>query len=182
LIRAYITDRTALGGIAPLLDNIARNAREGIDYIQLREKDLSGRELFDLTREALLRIGSTGTKLLVNDRADIAMAAGAHGVHLRSNSLPAREWRRVLPPDFLIGVSCHTLEDIEEAESADFVVYGPVFETPGKGPPVGLAGLADAVKHTSIPVLALGGIANRNKHLCLEAGAAGIAAIRLFQQ
>jgi thiamine-phosphate pyrophosphorylase len=182
LIRAYITDRIALGGIAPLLDNIARNAGEGVDYIQLREKDLSGRELFDVTREALLRIGSTRTKLLVNDRADVAIAAGAHGVHLRSNSLPAREWRRILPPDFLIGVSCHTIEDITAAESADFVLYGPVFETPGKGPPIGLAGLADAAKHSAVPVLALGGITNQNLHLCLEAGAAGIAAIRLFQQ
>src|SRR4051794_986298 len=103
VIRYYITDRQQMGGsIDRLLDAIGRNAQAGVDYIQLREKDLGGRELLELTVAALDRIHGTAARLLVNERTDIALAAGAHGVHLRSHSITPAEWRRIVPPGFLV--------------------------------------------------------------------------------
>jgi len=179
LIRCYITDR--LSCPRDLLDCIERNARAGVDYIQLREKDLDGRELIALAKAALVRLGGTTAKLLINERADVALASGAHGVHLRSRAILPAEWRRVMPGGFLIGVSCHTLDDLQQAEGADFAFYSPVFDSPGKGPALGLDALGEAARSTSIPVLALGGITWDNAVQCVRAGAAGIAAIRLFQ-
>ena len=120
--------------------------------------------------------------VVVNERVDIALAAGAHGVHLRSRPISPREWRRIVPRQFMIGVSCHALQDIRDADGADYVYFSPVFESPGKGPPVGLDGLREAVRVASMPVIALGGITWESAPSCIEAGAAGIAAIRLFQQ
>ena len=182
MLRYYITDRTLLGGNIPrLLDNIERNSRAGVEYIQVREKDLSGRELLELTRAALERVATTNTRILVNDRADVAVGAGAHGVHLRSNPIPPHRWRSVLPAGFLIAASAHTLDDVSILEGADFIVYGPVFDTPGKGPAIGLQGLAKATRSAPFPVFALGGITDQNAADCMRAGAAGIAGIRLFQ-
>ena len=149
-----------------------------VDVIQVRDRDLPGREFLAVTKRAL----SMAPTVMVNERVDIALAAGAHGVHLRSHPISPREWRRIVPRQFVIGVSCHTLEDIRDAEGADYVYFSPVFESPGKGPPVGVAGLREAVRIASMPVIALGGITWENAPSCIEAGAVGIAAIRLFQQ
>jgi thiamine-phosphate pyrophosphorylase len=182
VLRYYITDRAQLGGFTELLACIRRNIAAGVDYIQIREKDLSARELLQVTRSAMDAAAGTATRILVNDRTDVALAAGAHGVHLRSNAIAPRVFRSILPEGFLVAVSCHTLADIAAAEGADFLVFGPVFETPGKGAPVGLRGLRAAVGSTPLPVFALGGINRQNASACLESGAAGIAAIRMFQE
>jgi thiamine-phosphate pyrophosphorylase len=163
------------------MDSILRNVRDGVDYIQIREKDLTARELFTLTSRAVAAAGGTRTRILVNDRADVALAARAHGVHLRGNGIEPAILRQFLPAGFLIAVSCHSMEDLRRAAGADFAVFGPVFASPGKGPGVGVKALRDAVRVSPVPVLALGGISMKNTPQCLEAGAAGIAAIRLFQ-
>ena len=174
MLRYYITDRRAAGGIEPLLRCIQAASA---DYIQIREKDLSAKALLDLTRRA---VAITKIPILVNGRADIALAAGARGVHLPAGSIAPRELRRMAG---LIAVSCHTLDEVRaaEAEGADFVVFGPIFATPGKGSPVGLDALARAAASVRIPVLALGGVTTANAILCVMSGAAGIAGIRLFQ-
>jgi thiamine-phosphate pyrophosphorylase len=204
----YITDRTQFPGDEPdrrkaLLTKIAEAARSNIEYIQLREKDLSARELEQLAREAAhiiqeLRIENQElrTRLLVNSRTDVALAAGADGVHLRSDDLPAFEARNIWTQAFarssqpvarspLVAVSCHTHADVLRAQSqgTDFAVFAPVFEKkdcPGVQP-AGLAALREACQ-AKIPVFALGGVTLDNADSCMKAGAAGIAAIRLFQE
>jgi thiamine-phosphate pyrophosphorylase len=182
MLRYYITDRCAAGGIEPLLHCIQAASA---DYIQIREKDLSAKALLDLTRRA---VAITKIPILVNGRADIALAAGAHGVHLPGGSIPPCELRRLAGLGTgmtagLIAVSCHTVDEVRaaEAEGADFVVFGPIFATPGKGSPVGLDALERAAASVRIPVLALGGVTTANANLCVLRGAAGIAGIRLFQ-
>lgn len=200
----YITDRNAFAGDEAarrrrLLEKIAGAASAGVDYIQLREKDLPARELEILAREAVAIIDrlraenrELRTALLINSRTDVAMAVGANGVHLRSNDVSPQEveqiWRcdavpaRELP---LIGVSCHAAEEVASAavNGASFAVFAPVFEKRDSlgASPTGLAQLHEAC-NTSIPVLALGGVNLANAVSCLEAGAAGIAGIRLFQE
>ena len=186
MIRCYITDRLAIGGVAPLLDAIARKIAAGVEWIQIREKDLSARELLDLTRRALALPGAGGSKILVNTRVDVALVAGAEGVHLPAGSVPPRIWRAIAPPGFLIGVSCHTVEEVRaaEAEGADYAVFGPVFAPLSKSSdlaPRGLAALAGSAQPVKIPVLALGGITRDRISACLDAGAAGVAGISLFQ-
>jgi thiamine-phosphate pyrophosphorylase len=182
VLRYYITDRSAFGGSTDaLLACIATNIATGVDYVQIREKDLSALALLDLTRRAVALAQGRKTRILVNDRADIAVAAGAHGVHLRAGSITPVDLRPTLRPDFLIAVSCHTRDDIRAAAGADFIVYGPVFASPGKGPAIGLEALAEAARIATMPVLALGGIDVHNADACVRAGAAGIAAIRMFQ-
>lgn len=165
LIRHCITDR-----------HLSRLAAEA-DVVQVRDKELSPRSLLEVTKRAL----ALGTKVVVNDRADIALAVGAHGVHLRSHPIPPREWRRLVPDNFLIGVSCHTLEEIREAEGADYVYFSPIFDSPGHGPALGLLALENAVRVARMPVIALGGITWENAATCVAAGAAGVAGIRLFR-
>jgi thiamine-phosphate pyrophosphorylase len=179
----YITDRKALPAGDPL-PVIERAAAAGVDLIQIRERDLSTRALLALVQAAQQRLGSTAARLLVNDRVDIAAVART-GVHLPTHGLPVAQVRRRFP-DLLLGASSHNLEEVRTAEEggADFVVFGPVYETPSKkpyGPPVGLEKLAAAVRAAKIPVLALGGITPVNAGACLQAGAAGLAAISLFQ-
>lgn len=184
MIRCHITDRRSAGGTAALLALIERNARAGVDWIQIREKDLDDRSLTALVEEALRRCGNA--KVLVNSRADIALACGAAGLHLPADSPPPSIWRPICPPGFLIGVSCHTVEELQEAErhGADYALFAPVFRPLSKDdprPPHGLDGLRRACASVRIPVLALGGITEENAPLCLDAGAAGVAGITLFQ-
>jgi thiamine-phosphate pyrophosphorylase len=203
VLLCYVTDRSSLSGVAsaeqrePLLHKIETAANAGIDWIQIREKNLSGKDCTLFTREAIRRTtqspDSKGspTRILVNDRLDAALAENAGGVHLGENSLPLAEAKRLLDAqseirDFLIGVSCHTLEAAKSAASggADYLFFGPVFTTPSKaafGSPQGLERLAKVCRAVSIPVLAIGGITLANASSCLAAGASGIAAIRLFQ-
>jgi thiamine-phosphate pyrophosphorylase len=182
LLRYYITDRRANGwSTATLLDCIERNVRGGVDYIQIREKDLTARELLDVTKRTVEIAMGSRTRILVNDRLDIALCAGAAGVHLRGDSIPPEILRQTFGTALLIGVSCHSIEDITANQAADLLVFGPVFESPGKGVPQGLEKLARAAAASRIPVFALGGVNADNAQASLNAGAAGVAAIRLFQ-
>ncbi len=191
----YITDRKGFVGNdaeqrGSLLRRIAEAARAGTDYIQLREKDLPSADLELIARDAmhLIRENSATTKLLVNTQAEIALATGADGVHLPAKSaLPSdirMDWLLRSDRDPVIGVSAHSTEDVRQAESngASFAVLAPIFEkvsTGGKG--IGLVALRAACAAATIPVLALGGVNLDNARSCIDAGAAGIAAIRLFQ-
>ncbi len=184
--RYYITDRKQLGGIDALLEAIARNLAGGIDMVQIREKDLAARTLCALTRKALQLPNPYGSRILINSRVDVALACGAHGVHLPSGSISARRMREVVPAGFLIGVSCHEREEILVAarEGADFTVFGPIFEPISKSsllPPRGVDALRAAARDSRVPVFALGGITRENTAQCVAAGAAGIAGISLFQ-
>jgi thiamine-phosphate pyrophosphorylase len=178
--RYYITDRKAAGG--RLLEFVERAVADGVEMIQIREKDLSARELWELTGQ-ILRIAEGKTRVLVNSRADVAMAAGADGVHLPAGSIAPFLLRVIVPAGFLVGASCHTVEELQraEGEGADFAVYGPVFGTQGKGPPVGLEGLRTAAEATGLPVFALGGVTGENASQCIAHGAAGVAGISIFQ-
>jgi thiamine-phosphate pyrophosphorylase len=181
----YITDRNALGP-RPLLPLIREAVEAGIELIQIREKDLPTRALLQFVESAVVFAQGSGTRLVVNDRLDVALAAGAEGVHLGTQSLPAPAVRKTAPEGFLMGVSCHSREDVltAEAAGADYVVLGPIFETPSKiayGPPLGLDTLRQTAGVARIPILALGGIGIERARECIEAGAAGIAGIRIFQ-
>jgi len=159
----------------------------GIDLVQIREKNLTARVLFELSQSAAEIVRGTQTKLLINDRADIASTAGANGVHLATTSLPAQAVRRAFGNEMLIGVSTHSLDEANVANQsgADFIVFGPVFETRSKseyGPARGieeLRGLTSALGE--FPVLALGGISEDTVEACLRAGARGVAAISMLQ-
>jgi thiamine-phosphate pyrophosphorylase len=209
LLLYYITDRSAFRGDERtrrlrLLDKIAEAASEGVDYIQLREKDLSPRDLESLAREAMQVIRSqqreTGnrkpeTALLINSRTDIAIAAAAHGVHLPSTDITPQEVRaiwhspcgadtpvRVSPRDPVTSVACHSPAEVMQAAAnqATLALFAPVFEKKD-ALPTGIEALRQSCR-AKIPLLALGGVTLQNAESCLQAGAVGIAAIRLFQE
>lgn len=192
MLLSYVTDRHLLpdASLDELLRRVEFAGAAGIDWIQIREKDLSGRELADFTRRALAV--PERTRVIVNERIDVALAVGAAGVHLSGASvLPAEAiaWLRAgnAPRDFLVGVSCHTLDEGIAAEKAgaNYIVFGPIYETPSKaafGAAQGLEKLSDVCDSVRIPVLAIGGVTQANAAECLRAGASGIAAIRLFQE
>jgi thiamine-phosphate pyrophosphorylase len=182
----YITDRSQIK--SPTLDAfIAQAIAAGVDWVQIREKDLPARRLLALTEAAARQARQQGcTRVMVNDRLDVALAAQAHGVHLGTHSMPVNLVRRLAPREFVVGVSCHSLEEALAAETAgaDYILLGPIFATPSKlryGPPLGLAKLREVTLRVSIPVLALGGITVDHIAACRENGAAGIAGIRIFQ-
>jgi thiamine-phosphate pyrophosphorylase len=211
-ILCYVTDRHSLriapgeNPIGALVGKIEAAASAGVDWIQLREKDLSGKDCAAVAREALRRIAQSTPplgrpprilipRILINDRLDVAIAERAGGVHLGENSLPICEARLLIDAamprsnvgnSFLAGVSCHSLEAAQSAADAgaDYLFFGPVFATPSKaafGAPQGLDLLAEVCRAVAIPVFAIGGIALENAAACFAAGAKGIAAIRLFQ-
>ena len=206
-ILCYVTDRKTLplppdqGATAVLLNKIANVAAAGADWIQIREKDLSGTACSALVREAV-RSSSRPTvgakpasRIIVNDRLDVALAEHAGGAHLGETSVPLANAKRFvlqaqrdgkLASDFMLGVSCHSLDAAQSAAAggADYLFFGPIFSTPSKtrfGAPQGLDRLAQVCAAVRIPVLAIGGITLENAASCLACGAAGIAAIRLFQ-
>ena len=201
-IVCYVTDRNALGLVDPLAglrERIRMVMEAGADWVQVRERDLSADKLLSVVRGAVsaaspfARAMSSGeARVIVNDRLDVALAAGAAGVHLGAQSVPAREivcWCRSgnALAAFLVGLSCHTLDEALEAQGAgvDYLIFGPVFDTPSKrafGPAQGIARLAEVCRATRIPVIAIGGIDAENGADCVRAGAAGIAAIRMFQE
>jgi thiamine-phosphate pyrophosphorylase len=174
-----ISDRASLA--IPMADWLRALAAAGIGAVQIREKDLDDRDLFDLTRLARTVL-PPAVRLLVNGRLDVALAAGADGVHLPADGVPVGGLRARFGTEVLIGRSTHSVEEVERArdEGADYVTFGPVFATPGKGAPVGLEGLARAAA-VGVPVLALGGVTLERFGDLAGAGAAGVAAIRLFQ-
>jgi thiamine-phosphate pyrophosphorylase len=234
-ILCYVTDSGALqGGVAALPGVLRAALRAGVNWIQIREKKMPARELVQLARAAVqeahaatMEAGKAAAqtggaenpplqhrrRILVNDRLDVALAAGADGVHLGGSSLPVAEvvsWLRKRgqfvgagvvtgsragirpggsadqPLQMLVGRSCHSLEEAQQAEhaGASYVIFGPVYATPSKaqyGAPQGIERLAEACRAVQIPVLAIGGITVENARACFEAGAEGIAAIRLFQ-
>ena len=199
-VLCYITDRKQFPGNeasrrSRLVEKIAEAANAGVAYIQLREKDLPTRELESLARDVMrlmhdakLRAENRElrTEVLINSRTDIALAVGADGVQLRSDDISPEDVRRcTMQTHITIGVSCHTADEVQKAAAghADFALFAPVFEkqaTP-QAKPAGLDALREACQHP-IPVLGLGGITLENAAACLAAGAAGIAAIRLFQE
>lgn len=204
-----MTDRRSLPAPAvatKLAEKIASIAAAGVDWVQIREKDLSGRELAELTREVTAQ--KRAARIIVNDRVDVAVTEGAGGVHLGETGLPvadvtkwvkrtasgvvvsddgvASQFPAAARQDFLIGASCHSLESAKAAvrDGADYIFFGPVFATPSKvksGEPQGVKKLAEVCNAVALPVIAIGGITIENARECVAAGAAGIAAIRLFQ-
>jgi thiamine-phosphate pyrophosphorylase len=204
-ILCYVTDRKGLVSAnndpsEPLLKRVATAAAAGMDWIQIREKDLSGKQVSSLASAAVAQTkqinerNGTLTRIVVNDRLDVALSEHAGGVHLGKQSLPVvdvRKWLAARPnlakgDKFLVGVSCHSVQGAALAarDGADYIFFGPVFATPSKasfGAPQGLQRLAEVCRAVSIPVLAIGGITLDNAGDCFTAGAGGIAAIRLFQ-
>lgn len=176
----------ATSDFAKVLQLITAAVTAEIDLVQIREKNLSASVLYQLATKAAAIIKGSATRLLVNDRADIASASGAAGVHLTTHSLPTDVVRRTFGNQLLIGVSAHSVAEagVARRSGADFVVFGPVFETPSKteyGEPLGLSSLSRAASEVSpFPVLALGGVAIDKVADCLRAGAQGVAAIRML--
>jgi thiamine-phosphate pyrophosphorylase len=204
-IVCYVTDSQSLGLTEPRSDILAKIEAAvvaGIDWVQIRAKGMPARQLLAITRAA---VGMThrkpappagpdrhGSLIFVNDRLDIALASDAAGIHLGRESLPALDvigWqrRRKIVTDLMVGLSCHTIDELRQAEDAgvDYAFFGPVFDTPTKrpfGPPLGIAKLTAGCHATRLKVIAIGGVTLENSAECLHAGAAGIAAIRMFQQ
>ena len=190
-----MTDKSALSASAVesrtlVLEKVKAASAAGVDWIQIREKHLSGRALAELANEAL-RVAPAPCRVLINDRLDVACAVGAAGVHLTEQSISVADARkfvreRGLPASFLVGASTHSLDSARAAadSGANYLIFGPVFSTPSKaayGPPQGIERLATICRSASIPVLAIGGITPENAGECIAAGVAGIAAIRIFQ-
>jgi thiamine-phosphate pyrophosphorylase len=191
-ILSLITDRRRLaarlgcdlGAVEePLLAQVGAAAAAGVDLVQIREGDLPAAALAELTRRALTRVRGTATRVLVNDRADVALACHAHGVHLKATSMAPRRARQIAPRGWLIGASVHG-EDLDRAQGADYLIAGTLRPTPSKpaGVPLlgidGLHRIAQAAR--SIPVLGIGGVGADDVPALKRAGAAGLAGIEAF--
>jgi thiamine-phosphate pyrophosphorylase len=173
----FVSDKTRI------LDTVRRAADASVSMVQIREKSLTARQLFELVSEAVAATAGTRTLILVNERFDIAVAAGAAGVHLRADSLGASAIRAAGLSGIIVGVSAHSIEDVREARDggADYATLAPVFDSPGKSAPLGVEQLrfvCEAVR--PFPVIALGGIDETNARVVLKAGAAGFASIRFL--
>jgi thiamine-phosphate pyrophosphorylase len=182
-----VTDRARCGGEDRLVKIVSQAARAGVHLVHVREKDLEARPLVTLVQRVVAAVQGTQTRVLVNDRLDVALAAGAHGVHLPANGVSARRIRAVTPPGFLVGRSVHQLDEAVRVVAdggLDFLVYGTVFETSSKRGvvPAGLDALRAVAAAVPLPVLAIGGITVGRMGAVASAGAAGIAAIGLFAE
>lgn len=171
----------------PLTSVLSQALEAGVRMVQIREKDLDTRQLIDLAQNLIPLIKQHHGKVFLNDRVDLALALDADGVHLRSDSLPPSLARQVLGKERLIGVSTHSAEEVRNAErdGADFVVLGPIFETPFKhmyGPPLGLPILETACRTSRLPIFAIGGITPKQIPAILSSGAYGIAVISSILQ
>lgn len=176
-----ITDRHQTAG-RPLLSVLDHALTAGVKAVQLREKDLDTKSLVELAGEVLSLTRKHGALLFINDRVDLVLALGADGVHLRSDSMPIKDARRMLGPNCLIGVSVHNIEEVLKAETdgADFAVLGPIYDTPSKRPfgnPIGLRALEEASQQSHIPIFAIGGISLPRVQEVRRAGARGVALI-----
>lgn len=166
-----------------VLAMIGNAAKAGVPLVQIREKGIPAKLLFELTKAAVQICRGSQTRVLVNGRADVTVAANADGVHLPENGVPVGAVRRIIPDRFLIGVSCHDISSAMKAKTdgADFITMSPVFDSPGKGTPVGLGMIADCVRQLDeFPVIGLGGINEDNLDAVINTGVAGFAAIRLL--
>jgi thiamine-phosphate diphosphorylase len=184
VIICLVTDRQRLGGgHRCLLEQTKYAIGAGVDLIQLREHDLDAAELADLAGALVMETQGSSTRLVVNDRLDVALATGAHGVHLRQSSIGVEAARRMAPPGFLIGCSVHNADEAAAAVGADYLIAGTIFESPSK-PDVsrhlGTDGLEDLAHIANVPVLAIGGVTVDRVAAIACTGARGIAAIGLF--
>lgn len=187
----YITDRRQLPASAgtqePALKEKVRAAfAAGVDYVQVREKDLEGGPLVALIEQLSRLPDKRATRLLVNERLDVARTCGADGVHLPADSLPVAVVRKFVGKNWIVGVAGHSVKEVEESAEAgaDYVLVAPVFDTASKPgmTPMGLEKFAKICRRSKIPVFALGGVSLENARACIDAGARGLAGIRLFQQ
>jgi thiamine-phosphate pyrophosphorylase len=176
VVRIYLISTAAQ---LPAAGAALRALPRGAAAVQLRDRSLSARALLEAARKLIALARPLGAPVLINDRADVALAAGADGVHLPARGLSAADARALLGPTAVIGVSCHKGDEVAAAArgGADFCVFGPIFKTPGKSA-VGLGALAEAARAAPLPLLAIGGIEASNAAACLDAGAAGVACIR----
>jgi thiamine-phosphate pyrophosphorylase len=180
VIRCLITDGSAATNESRWIEHKAAWLAAGIELMQIRERDLSARQLAELTRKVLGLPNPQGAKILINDRADVAMACGAHGVHLRDGSVLPEVFARA---GFLVSVACHSIAEAGKTRGADFVVLAPIFTALSKSdsrPALGVTAITELTAAIRTPVLALGGITAGNARLCVEAGAAGVAGISYF--
>lgn len=187
MLRCYITDRHQAGGLEPLFGLVARALELGVELIQIREKDLSARDLAAFTRRVLALPNPHRSLVILNERVDVALACGAHGAHLPGNRIAPAELRPILPERFILGVSCHTREELFRAqkEDADYTFIGPVFHPLSKADsrePLGVEGLRAAAAGLQIPSFALGGITPETMAVCAQAGVPSVAGISLFQR
>lgn len=188
-----VTDRTRFGGAHlpfdaardRLVERLGGAIAAGVDLIQIRERDLEARKLAALVEDVVERTKGTSTRVVVNDRLDVALASGADGVHLRADSISAADVRRIAPSAFLVGRSVHTLQEAVRAGPVDYMIAGPMFLTPSKPDEdrlLGLDGLRAIVGAVAVPVLAIGGLTLDRLPEVAAAGAAGVAAIGLFAE
>lgn len=191
MIRCLVTDRRRLAGAGASLDRarhlllrqLGKAVEDGVELIQIRERDLDAADLAALVHDAVSLADGTASRVVVNDRLDVAVACGAAGVHLRGDSILPAQARRIAPREFLIGRSVHRLEDLPETESCDYLIAGTVFPSRSKDPEaplLGLEGLRAIVRAARVPVLAIGGITVDQFEKIAATGAAGVAGIGLF--
>lgn len=190
MILCLVTDRRRLAGDVPFeaARRCCRSQAEyavaaGVDWIQVRERDLPASELAALVNDVVQIARGSPTRVLVNDRADVALASGADGVHLRADSIAATRVRSLLPPGSLVGQSVHRAAEAAACQSVDYLIAGTIFPTvskPSNHATTGIDGLARIVRASSVPVLAIGGIGVHAVRRIAETGAAGVAAIGLF--
>jgi len=180
VILCLVTDRRR----RPTIEQCRAASRAGVDLVQLREPDLEAAALSSVATRLVEATGDTATRIIVNDRVDVALTCGAGGVHLRGDSIPPRRVREMTPPGFLVGRSVHGVDEaVLAARDADYLIAGTVFPTaskPGLRAHLGVDGLSAIVRAVDIPVLAIGGVSMDRIEAVAGAGAAGVAAIGLF--